>query len=211
MISYWITIVWCGSSFPGWGSQGLGHKTNAGGRRTELHVPHPRVSTLQDALEICLPLLRVGGEGAAQALQVHQEQSERQAPGEACGKAPPGPCWGMVGVFWGYVGRPGTDGLSDTTSTPPVLSTAQRLRKTPLPLPLPLQWAQNGAEEGRDSASSFCYVFNCHTHFLMLGRIRDMLVEPWVGVGEARQKVTASLKKALGTVDRAWPGFVQNH
>lgn len=37
----------------------------------------------------------------------------------------------------------------------------------------------------------------------MLGRIRDMLVEPWVGVGEARQKVTASLKKALGTVDRA--------
>lgn len=89
---------------------GPGHKTNAGGRRAELCIPHPWVSTLQDALEICLPLLRVGGEGAAQALQVHQEQSEHQAPGEACGKAPPGPGWEVVGMFLGYVGRPGTEG-----------------------------------------------------------------------------------------------------
>lgn len=60
------------------------------------------------------------------------------------GTLPMSPAEGLVGVFSDCGGRPGTEGPSDTTSTPPVLCTADYLRKTPLPLPLLLRGAQGG-------------------------------------------------------------------
>lgn len=83
------------NSLPG----GPGHKAGAGGREAGLlpSQPRPRPLSLvspafQDALAVCLPLLRAGGEAAPQTLQVYQEQPDRQVPGEA----PPWPAEGWV-------------------------------------------------------------------------------------------------------------------
>ena len=59
--------------------------------------PRPRPLSLgspplQDALAVCLPLLRAGGEAASQTLQVYQEQPDHQVPGEA----PPWPAEGWA-------------------------------------------------------------------------------------------------------------------
>lgn len=111
MASDRITAVWCGglltdTGYPRSGKSpllhvpnqtlrrqhfplgGSGHRTNAGGRGAVLRPPQPWAwtSPLQEALEICLPLLRTGGEAALQALQVYQEQPDGQVPGEV----PPG-------------------------------------------------------------------------------------------------------------------------
>lgn len=67
-------------------------------------------------------------------------------------------------MFLDCRGRPGTEGPSDTTSTPPVLCTAEEDPPAPTFTPaVGTGWA----EEGRDSASSSCCSFTLHTHTLM--------------------------------------------
>ena len=111
------TAVWCGCPSPGWDIQGLAnlHLSMCPTKSKEAACdpflpgwvlntrqilkgkggcalpPLAVVSPLQDALAICFSLLRIGGKTASQALQVHQEQPDGQAPGEALRKAPPGP------------------------------------------------------------------------------------------------------------------------